>query len=110
MGTIVRPIDQFSPLKISSEEPIVNFDEAIKAHTYWKVMLKWLINGQRPLDVSTVSLDSVCELGKWIAKEGRRMPGRQFLMRLFGNIRHFTKPLAPWRAWLNQAIVRRRMP
>jgi len=76
MGTIVRPIDQFSPLKISSEEPIVNFDEAIKAHTYWKVMLKWLINGQRPLDVSTVSLDSVCELGKWIAKEGQAYAGQ----------------------------------
>ena len=71
MGTIVRPIYQFSPLKRSSEEPAVNFDEAIKAHTYWKVMLKSLINGQRPLDASTVSLDSVCELGRWIAGVGR---------------------------------------
>lgn len=53
----------------------MNFDEAIKAHTYWKVMLKWLINGQRPLDASTVSLDSVCELGKWMAGEGQAYAG-----------------------------------
>jgi hypothetical protein len=53
----------------------MNFDEAIKAHTYWKVMLKWLINGQRPLDANIVSLDSVCELGKWIAADGQAYSG-----------------------------------
>lgn len=53
----------------------MNFDDAIKAHTYWKVMLKWLINGQRPLDADTVAMDSVCELGKWIAEEGQAYAG-----------------------------------
>lgn len=53
----------------------MNFDEAIKAHTYWKVMLKWLINGQRPIDANTVSMDSVCELGMWIAGDGQAYAG-----------------------------------
>ncbi len=53
----------------------MNFDEAIKAHTYWKVMLKWLINGQRPIDADIVALDGVCELGKWIAGDGQAYAG-----------------------------------
>ena len=37
--------------------------------------MKWLINGQRPIDANVVSLDNVCELGKWIAGDGQVYSG-----------------------------------
>lgn len=49
----------------------MDFDEAIKAHTYWKVTLRWMINGQRPLDAEKLGCDHDCELGRWIHGDGR---------------------------------------
>lgn len=54
----------------------MDFDEAIKAHTFWKVTLRWMINGQRPLDAEKLGCDYACELGRWIHGDG--LEYRQF--------------------------------
>jgi hypothetical protein len=50
----------------------MNFDDAIKAHTYWKVMLRWMVNGERPVDPENTADSAICELGRWIHGDGRR--------------------------------------
>lgn len=62
----------------------MNFDQAIKAHTYWKITLKWLISGHRPLDAVTSARDDACELGHWLAGAGQAFaacPGFEDLVR-----------------------------
>lgn len=56
----------------------MDFDKAIKAHVFWKVTLRWMINGQHPLDEALVGADDQCELGRWIYADGakyRELPG-----------------------------------
>jgi methyl-accepting chemotaxis protein len=48
----------------------MDFNEAIKAHTFWKVTLRWMINGQRPVDGEKLGRDNDCELGHWIHGDG----------------------------------------
>lgn len=48
----------------------MDFDQAIKAHTFWKVTLRWMINGQRPLDSEVLGCAHECELGRWIHAAG----------------------------------------
>lgn len=50
----------------------MTFDEAIRSHTFWKVTLRWLVNGQKALDVTHLGDDRACELGAWIAAEQDR--------------------------------------
>ncbi len=50
----------------------MNFADAIKAHTYWKVMLRWMINGERPVDPENAADSAICELGRWIHGAGRQ--------------------------------------
>lgn len=50
----------------------MNFDDAVKAHTFWKVTLRWLVNGRRGLDEEMAHDDRACELGAWIHGEGSR--------------------------------------
>lgn len=48
----------------------MNFEDAIKVHTYWKVTLRWMINGHRPVDETTTADCHRCELGQWIDGAG----------------------------------------
>lgn len=48
----------------------MDFNEAIKAHTFWKVTLRWMINGQRSVDGEKLGRDTECELGHWIHGDG----------------------------------------
>lgn len=48
----------------------MNFDDAIKAHTFWKVSLRWMINNGKPLDDAHIGSPHECELGHWILGEG----------------------------------------
>ena len=48
----------------------MDFNEAIKAHTFWKVTLRWMINGQRSIDGEKLGRDDECELGRWIYGHG----------------------------------------
>ncbi|WP_397600891.1 CZB domain-containing protein [Silvanigrella sp.] len=47
----------------------MNFDDAVKAHTAWKVKLfHYLKNPDKSLDRNMVCKDNICDLGKWIYK------------------------------------------
>ncbi len=51
----------------------MNFDEAIAAHTKWKVRLRTFIDGTgEKLDSTKVAMDNQCDLGKWIYGEGSK--------------------------------------
>lgn len=44
----------------------MDFDEAVRVHTFWKVTLRWLVNGDKVLDVERFGDHHACELGRWI--------------------------------------------
>ncbi|CAO4838633.1 MAG: hypothetical protein CNLJKLNK_00016 [Holosporales bacterium] len=50
----------------------MDFEEAIKAHSDWKLKLQRYIKGMGdPIDSSKLSRDDVCPLGCWIYNEGQ---------------------------------------
>lgn len=50
----------------------MNIDDAIKAHSTWKLRLNRFAEGtsDESLDENTVGKDNGCELGKWLYGEG----------------------------------------
>jgi len=52
----------------------MNFDEAITAHSQWKIRLQAVINGtsKETLDPAVVALDNKCVLGQWIYGEAKQ--------------------------------------
>lgn len=51
----------------------MNFDEAIIAHSAWKIRLsKYIRNPDGSLNVADVCVDNKCLLGQWIYGEGAR--------------------------------------
>ena len=53
----------------------MDFDEAVKSHVYWKLILRWLIDGQKSPDIERTGRDDACELGAWIREEGAALAG-----------------------------------
>jgi hypothetical protein len=54
----------------------MDFDHAIAAHSAWKAKLSnYLKKPDHSLNPAQVSLDNACELGKWIAGEGKQFAG-----------------------------------
>jgi hypothetical protein len=51
----------------------MNFDDAVAAHSQWKVRLQSVINGsiKEVLDPATVAMDNRCVLGQWIHGEAK---------------------------------------
>jgi hypothetical protein len=51
----------------------MNFDDAVSAHTKWKIRLRATLDGTgEKLDSAAVARDDGCELGKWLHGEGTR--------------------------------------
>ena len=51
----------------------MNFDDAIKAHSAWKMKLAgYLRNPDGSIKASDVQMDNRCDLGKWIYGEGAK--------------------------------------
>ncbi len=51
----------------------MNFDEAIKAHSAWKMKLSsYLNNPDGSLKAAEICLDNKCALGQWIYGEGAK--------------------------------------
>jgi chemoreceptor zinc-binding protein len=51
----------------------MDFDQAIAAHAAWKGKLsQYLANPDKSLQPSEIAADNRCELGKWIAGEGKK--------------------------------------
>ena len=52
----------------------MDFDHAIAAHSEWKRKLaKYLANPDHSLKPEEVGSDNRCELGKWLAGEGKKL-------------------------------------
>lgn len=52
----------------------MNFDEAITAHSQWKIRLQGLVAGtnRETLDPEVVGVDNRCALGQWIHGEAKQ--------------------------------------
>ena len=52
----------------------MNFDDAITAHSQWRIRLQGVIAGtnQEKLDPQVVALDNKCPLGQWIHGEAKQ--------------------------------------
>ena len=52
----------------------MNFNDAIQAHTNWKLRLDNFARGTlaENLDVAALRKDDVCALGKWLHEEGKQ--------------------------------------
>ncbi|CAO5679748.1 MAG: hypothetical protein HEEMFOPI_01334 [Holosporales bacterium] len=54
-------------MNINDGVDIMNIDEAVKAHSDWKMKLqRFLRNPDGSVDAQTVAKDNACPLGKWI--------------------------------------------
>jgi methyl-accepting chemotaxis protein len=52
---------------------MMNFDKAISDHAHWKIKLSnYLKNPDHSLQSAEIALDDHCDLGKWIAGEGKQ--------------------------------------
>lgn len=52
---------------VFKEAKIMNFDDAVKAHSAWKMKLSGYIrNPDGSLDPKAIQPDNLCDLGKWI--------------------------------------------
>ena len=69
----------------------MNFDEAVSAHTKWKVRLRMVLNGTEKADAAVVSKDNQCDLGKWIHGEGSKHAGLPSYKALLAEHAHFHK-------------------
>ncbi len=51
----------------------MNFDEAIKSHSDWKMKLqRYLSNPDGSINAAQLSQDNLCVLGKWIHGDGKK--------------------------------------
>ena len=51
----------------------MNFDDAIMAHSAWKMKLTlYIAKPDKSLDHNVVCKDNVCDLGKWIYSDGEK--------------------------------------
>lgn len=55
----------------------MNIDDAIKAHSAWKLRLNRFAEGtsEEALDENTIGKDNGCDLGKWLYGEGKKTIG-----------------------------------
>ena len=54
----------------------MNFDDAIKAHSDWKMKLRTAIMAKAKLDATTIARDDNCILGKWLHGESAATYGK----------------------------------
>ena len=67
----------------------VDVDAIIDAHRQWKVKLRQAIEERSTVDVTTLSRDDCCALGKWIYGDGQRLAQRPNFVELVGRHQHF---------------------
>jgi hypothetical protein len=56
---------------------LLTLDKALNAHRQWKTMLQTAAAKREVLDVETIKRDDCCDLGKWLAADGRRLYGNR---------------------------------
>ncbi|MGA7794565.1 MAG: CZB domain-containing protein [Candidatus Acidiferrales bacterium] len=73
----------------------MDFDHAIAAHSAWKGKLaKYLEHPDHSLQAAEIALDDHCELGKWIAGEGKQFANLPEYSTLKTEHSHFHKAAA----------------
>jgi hypothetical protein len=74
----------------------MNFDEAITAHSQWKIRLQAVISGtsRETLDPAVVAVDNKCALGQWIHGEAKQYSGAPEYAKLLEEHAHFHKSAA----------------
>jgi hypothetical protein len=55
----------------------MNFDDAITAHSQWKLRLKSVVDGtsRETLDPAVIAVDDKCALGQWIRGDAKAYEG-----------------------------------
>lgn len=53
----------------------MDLNEAIRAHSDWKIKLRSAINQRSRLDVAGIARDNLCLLGQWLHGEARQSHG-----------------------------------
>jgi Chemoreceptor zinc-binding domain len=78
-----------------AKERTVNFDDAIKAHSSWKMKLSsYITKPDHSLHASDVSSDGKCDLGKWLQGEGQKHSSLPEYVRLKTDHARFHKAAA----------------
>ena len=73
----------------------MNFDEAIRAHSDWKMKLtRYLSNPDGSINVQELSKDHLCTLGKWLHGEGRSYKNVAEYQKLIQDHAHFHRAAA----------------
>ncbi|CAO5680389.1 MAG: hypothetical protein HEEMFOPI_01754 [Holosporales bacterium] len=68
----------------------MDFDEAIRAHSDWKLKLQRYIKGMGdPVDCDKLSKDNVCALGCWLYGEGQKYKNHEDFQNLIIAHREF---------------------
>ena len=53
----------------------MDLNEAIRAHSDWKIKLRAAINQRSRLDIAGIARDNLCPLGQWLHGESRQSHG-----------------------------------
>ncbi len=74
----------------------MNFDEAITAHSQWKIRLQAVINGtsKESLDPGIMGVDNKCVLGQWIHGEAKQYVSLLEYTKLVEEHAHFHRSAA----------------
>lgn len=51
----------------------MDLDNALNAHTQWKVRLQAAIDQKQSMDAHSIGRDNGCDLGKWLHSEGKTL-------------------------------------
>lgn len=62
--------------RLADKERTMDLQEAIKAHSEWKMKLRSAIASHSTLDVETIAKDNCCALGKWLHGEAHTRFGK----------------------------------
>jgi methyl-accepting chemotaxis protein len=54
----------------------MNLDDAIKAHSEWKVRLRTAMHNRQTLDAAAIARDDACALGQWLHGPAKSEYGR----------------------------------
>ena len=54
---------------------MMNLENAVAKHAEWKTKFRGAISKQEQMDVSTISRDNCCDLGKWLHGEAKSKYG-----------------------------------
>jgi Chemoreceptor zinc-binding domain len=73
----------------------MNFDEAIRSHSEWKMKLtKYIKHPDHSLKSAEVAIDNKCALGQWINGEGRKFASLPEFSKLKNEHQRFHKAAA----------------